>query len=229
MWPRLLLGDLVELWPHPGQRTKSEGIHTVNSGETALPAEAGVFLFTFLTKSRHAAVQISKKKALSALLLTFHSMHIPAVCSATAHLTSTLMTTSVLCTTCSPRQRAPTHEKQTPLTWSSWVTWTHCTRAGILFLHQTLRVNEHALFDDFNLTQCVTSPTRFSADATSCSVLDVFATNRPELVQSVEISDPISDHWLKSNSSSVSRKRSVDASPFLTRSTPTGKVYARHY
>ena len=34
---------------------------------------------------------------------------------------------------------------------------------------------------------------------------------------------------LKSNSSPVSRKRSVDASPFLTTSTPTWKAYAPHY
>ena len=167
-------------------------------------------------------------------------MHIPTVCScpATAHLTSTLMTTSVLCTTCSPRQRPPTHERQTPLTSSS------CLLGDLNALHtrwamgyfffftvtNTAGNRACALFDDFNLTQCVTSPTRFSADATSCSVLDVFATNRPELVQSVEkVTQFLITVWLKSNSSPVSRKRSVDASPFLTTSTPTGKAYAPHY
>ena len=50
------------------------------------------------------------------------------------------------------------------------------------------------LLDDFNLTQCVTAPTRYSSDGTTCSVLDIFATNRPDLVEQVEVSDPISDH-----------------------------------
>ena len=50
------------------------------------------------------------------------------------------------------------------------------------------------LFDDFPLTQCVSEPTRFSAEGSSRSVLDLFAINLPDLVLSVQVSDPISDH-----------------------------------
>ena len=51
-----------------------------------------------------------------------------------------------------------------------------------------------ALFDDFTLTQTVMSPTRFSPDGQSSSVLDLFAIDRPDLVVSTEVGDPISDH-----------------------------------
>ena len=52
-----------------------------------------------------------------------------------------------------------------------------------------------ALFDDFTLTQTVMSPTRFSPDGQSSSVLDLFAIDRHDLVVSTEVhGDPISDH-----------------------------------
>ena len=38
------------------------------------------------------------------------------------------------------------------------------------------------------------SPTRFSPDGQSSSVLDLFAIDRPDLVVSTEVGDPISDH-----------------------------------
>ena len=47
---------------------------------------------------------------------------------------------------------------------------------------------------DFGLTQCVMTPTRFSPDESSSSTLDLFATNRPDVVDSITTSDPISDH-----------------------------------
>ena len=49
---------------------------------------------------------------------------------------------------------------------------------------------------EFSLFQCVYQPTRFSSDGCSKSVLDLFATTWPDLVKSVSISDPISDHCL---------------------------------
>ena len=55
-----------------------------------------------------------------------------------------------------------------------------------------------ALFDDFTLTQTVMSPTRFSPDGQSSSVLDLFC-HRPswpgrQLACSTEVGGPISDH-----------------------------------
>lgn len=50
------------------------------------------------------------------------------------------------------------------------------------------------LLDEYVLTQCVTTATRFSSDGTSRSTLDLFATNRPDLLHRVETTDPISDH-----------------------------------
>ena len=44
------------------------------------------------------------------------------------------------------------------------------------------------------MTQCINQPTRFSSDATSYSVIDLFSTTRPDLILSTDISDPISDH-----------------------------------
>ena len=44
------------------------------------------------------------------------------------------------------------------------------------------------------MTQCVATPTRFSEDMTSFSTLDLLATNRPDIVENVVVSDPISDH-----------------------------------
>lgn len=51
---------------------------------------------------------------------------------------------------------------------------------------------------DFTLSQCITEPTRFSADGNSASTIDLYVTNRPDLVQSCKISDPMSDHCLVS-------------------------------
>ena len=50
------------------------------------------------------------------------------------------------------------------------------------------------LFIDFALTQCVTEPTRYSSDGNSSSVLDLYATTRPDVIQQIEVTDPISDH-----------------------------------
>ena len=44
------------------------------------------------------------------------------------------------------------------------------------------------------MTQCVEDPTRFSPDDDSHSVIDVYATNHPDLVTAINVSDPISDH-----------------------------------
>ena len=49
---------------------------------------------------------------------------------------------------------------------------------------------------DFGLTQCVQSPTRFSRDGTSCSVIDLYSTNRADLLTNIDISDPVSDHCM---------------------------------
>ena len=51
-----------------------------------------------------------------------------------------------------------------------------------------------SVLHDFSLTQCITCPTRYSSDGQHCSTLDLFATNRRDLVQHIDISDPISDH-----------------------------------
>ena len=53
------------------------------------------------------------------------------------------------------------------------------------------------LFQTFALTQLVHEPTRYSADGSSSSVLDLFATSRPDLVSDTLISDPISDSLLR--------------------------------
>ena len=49
-----------------------------------------------------------------------------------------------------------------------------------------------------SLTPCVDSPTRFSSDGHSCSVIviDNYAANRPELITNIEISDPVSDYCM---------------------------------
>ena len=62
---------------------------------------------------------------------------------------------------------------------------------GILFQTGTL-LSE--LLSEFTMTQCINQPTRFSSDATSYSVIDLFSTTRPDLVLSTDISHPISDH-----------------------------------
>ena len=49
---------------------------------------------------------------------------------------------------------------------------------------------------DFGMTQCVEDPTRFSPDGDSHSVIDVYATNHPDLVIAINVSDPISDHCM---------------------------------
>ncbi len=51
-----------------------------------------------------------------------------------------------------------------------------------------------ALLEDFCLAQCVTEPTRYSADCQSSSTLDLLATNRPDLIGEILVSDPVSDH-----------------------------------
>ena len=51
-----------------------------------------------------------------------------------------------------------------------------------------------ALLQDFCLTQCVHEPTRYSSDGHTSSTLDLLATNRPELIETITVSDPISDH-----------------------------------
>jgi len=50
------------------------------------------------------------------------------------------------------------------------------------------------LLDDHCLLQFVSEPTRYSPDHTMSSTLDLFATNRPDLVDKIVVSDPISDH-----------------------------------
>ena len=70
---------------------------------------------------------------------------------------------------------------------SSWQSDGSCNTAGNEFFELLL---------DFGLTQCVHSPTRFSSDGHSCSVIDTYATNRPELITDIEISDPVSDHCM---------------------------------
>ena len=70
---------------------------------------------------------------------------------------------------------------------SSWQSDGSCNTAGNKFFELLL---------DFGLTQCVHSPTRFSSDGHSCSVIDIYATNRPELITDIEISDPVSDHCM---------------------------------
>ena len=49
---------------------------------------------------------------------------------------------------------------------------------------------------DFGMTQCVEDPTRFSPDGDRHSVIDVYATNHPDLVTAINVSDPISDHCM---------------------------------
>lgn len=50
------------------------------------------------------------------------------------------------------------------------------------------------LLEDFCLAQCVTESTRYSADYQSSSTLDLLATNRPDLIGEILVSDPVSDH-----------------------------------
>ena len=50
------------------------------------------------------------------------------------------------------------------------------------------------MFDDFCMIQCISSPTRYSADGQTCSVLDLFVTDQPDLVHKITVTDPISDH-----------------------------------
>ncbi len=51
-----------------------------------------------------------------------------------------------------------------------------------------------ALCDEFSLTQCVELPTRYSADGKTSTVLDLFTTDRTDLVSDIIVSDPVSDH-----------------------------------
>ena len=47
---------------------------------------------------------------------------------------------------------------------------------------------------DFSLSQLVTLATRVSPDGENFSTLDLYCTNRPDLVLDVSLSDPVSDH-----------------------------------
>ena len=49
---------------------------------------------------------------------------------------------------------------------------------------------------DFGMTQCVEDPTRYMPDGDSHSVIDVYATNHPDLVTAINVSDPISDQCM---------------------------------
>ena len=50
------------------------------------------------------------------------------------------------------------------------------------------------VFLDFALSQCVTESTRFSSDGSTSSVIDLYATTRPDLVLNISVSDMVSDH-----------------------------------
>ena len=50
------------------------------------------------------------------------------------------------------------------------------------------------LFMDFCLTQCVSETTRYFHDVISSSTFDLLATNRPDIITGIHISDPVSDH-----------------------------------
>ena len=50
------------------------------------------------------------------------------------------------------------------------------------------------LLTEFGLTQMIMEPTRYSFDGNTRSVIDLYATNRPDLVRSTSITDPVSDH-----------------------------------
>ena len=49
------------------------------------------------------------------------------------------------------------------------------------------------VFLDFALSQCVTESTRFLSDCRTRSVIDLYATTRPDLVSHISISDRVSD------------------------------------
>ena len=51
-----------------------------------------------------------------------------------------------------------------------------------------------SLLTDFSLYQCVTTPTRYTSDGLGSSVLDLLATDRPDLLSCISVTDPISDH-----------------------------------
>ena len=42
--------------------------------------------------------------------------------------------------------------------------------------------------------QCVQTPTRASADGDSLSTIDLICTNRPDTIDTIYVSDPVSDH-----------------------------------
>ena len=44
------------------------------------------------------------------------------------------------------------------------------------------------------LYQCVTTPTRYTSDGLGSSVLNLLATDRPDLLSCISVTDPISDH-----------------------------------
>ena len=51
-----------------------------------------------------------------------------------------------------------------------------------------------SLLTDFSLYQCVTTPTRYTSGGLGSSVLDLLATDRPDLLSCISVTDPISDH-----------------------------------
>ena len=51
-----------------------------------------------------------------------------------------------------------------------------------------------SLLTDFSFYQCVTTPTRYTSDGLGSSVLDLLATDRPDLLSCISVTDPISDH-----------------------------------
>ena len=61
-----------------------------------------------------------------------------------------------------------------------------------------------SVLHNFSLTQCITCPTRHLSDSQHFSTLDLFATNQPNLVQHIDVSDIISDHCCTNVNASVS-------------------------
>ena len=90
-------------------------------------------------------------------------------------------------------------ERQTLLLTTRWTRNT----AGTKFIELLL---------DFGLTQCVQSPTRFSRDGTSCSVIDLYSTNRADLLTNIDISDPVSDHCMVTARLELSAQRALPSS-----------------
>ena len=86
---------------------------------------------------------------------------------------------------------------------SSWQPDGPGNTAGIKFFELLL---------DFGLTQCVQSTTRFSRDGTSCSVIDLYSTNRADLLTNIDISDPVSDHCMVTARLELNAQRALPSS-----------------